>query len=492
MKNKYFIILIFLIIIYTLSSQNLPVIYQQYNGLVGLQHNYETQLDTFQTSHITSDFGKRYIKENNVWKQKWHKGVDFNRGINDKGDHLLAISGGNIRQLFVSSNVDYKFIAIDGPNNLDFGYGHIFEDGIPQSGSVMQLGDLYLKQMYLPPDQFAIIYAPSNGDTIAIGPTTGYVIFNSDTLSVTDVVTDNQVIAPLGDSGGTNAHLHLYYYENINEPTLNTNDNCIDPLEVVSHAQPNYEITIDSVQTVYPGDSLSSVKVRCTMLNPDGSVPATANHYDNVTMNIDNVELFIKKEYEPDSYYNFIKGNSFESKIIHGARAGTTRYPSDGNPSWCSNTDIANTSQVGSFTKTGIKAYAYCDSLGYPYDDFYFSDIFLRIAEDDSISSTILDAAEINNEARYPDGKYLLKAKAVTVRDSVYWSEPQEITIDNFVPYIKEVKIYSNGSTAYWAGWHWWESTGLVYSEQVDSPIRAGNDITIKVTTSEPLDTLIC
>ena len=227
------------------------------------------------------------------------------------------------------------------------------------------------------------------------------------------------------------------------------------------------------------------------MLNPDGSVPPTGNMYSNVTMNIDNVELFIKKEYEVDYEYKYIKGNSFESKIIHGARFSTTRYPSPGNPSWCNNTDIANPNQVGSFTKTGIDAYAYRSSTtGYPYDDFYFSDIFLRIDKDDALSSVNLLAAGINSEARYPDGKYTLKAKAVTVRDSVYWSEEQELLIDNFVPYIKEVEVRSNNSKIYQGGWTWYDNVGLRFGNQQHSYSRPGVDITIHVTASEPMDTL--
>ena len=92
----------------------------------------------FTTSHVSSDFGQRCIKRNSVWRREWHK-----------GDHLLAISGGNIIQLFVSATNNYKFIAIDGPNNLDYGYGHIFYDGHPDAINV-ELSGMKLLRMESP------------------------------------------------------------------------------------------------------------------------------------------------------------------------------------------------------------------------------------------------------------------------------------------------------------------------------------------------------
>ena len=108
-------------------------------------------------------------------------------------------------------------------------------------------------------------------DTLAIGEISGGKVINgTDTLSVMNSINAGDKIAPLGNSGHSTTHVHVYCFKNGNFD-YNDPDNVQDPLEFITHAQPKYNVSIDSLKIVYPGDSLSSVRVRCKMLNPDGS-----------------------------------------------------------------------------------------------------------------------------------------------------------------------------------------------------------------------------
>ncbi|MFO7896177.1 MAG: hypothetical protein R6U84_04525 [Candidatus Cloacimonadales bacterium] len=133
-----------------------------------------------------------------------------------------------------------------------------------------------------------------------------------------------------------------------------------------------------------------------------------------------------------------------------------------------------------------------------PYDRYL--NTLRRINTDEEWTQSPEFDARCVDDSRYPDGLYRLKFWAYDIDNSgMNESEDDDdeiadtihdILIDNFVPYIKEVKIKSNSSTVYRAGWNWWDNIGLVYAEQASSFCRSGIDITIEVTASEPMDTL--
>jgi hypothetical protein len=244
----------------------------------------------------------------------------------------------------------------------------------------MRTGDFVLKKMLSHPNKYAIIHAPINGDTIALGEiNNATVLFNNDTLIVTNSVTKYQPISPIGTSGGFNnkCHVHVYAPGSLDLDVQNI-DNAKDPLQYITHDEPNYDIYIDKYYKIttknsdsfYPGNKEAGVMMKCKMKGED-----TGLTYDSAVYNIDEVHLLFKKINNPKSSYKLIQGKKYISKISHGARNYSTRYPSRNNP--VNNTyDISDDKNVGTFKntmKTGIEPDAYSSTItGYPYDYFYF------------------------------------------------------------------------------------------------------------------------
>ncbi|MEZ4886273.1 MAG: hypothetical protein R3E32_16175 [Chitinophagales bacterium] len=164
---------------------------------------------------------------------------------------------------------------------------------------------------------------------------------------------------------------------------------------------------------------------------------------------------------------------------------------------------------MGDRDRTGISSENYQGSTPEttnPPDNFYFSDIKLRIHQDDNFfqGKTAADVqyAAVNQDARYPDGKYDLYAKATTVKNAEHESDkenPTEIEIDNFRPYITNLKVEelvgNSPILLYEADWIW-NGDFLCYGTQ-DSPIGnvktmtdATSDILITLETSEAMTSL--
>jgi len=492
---------------YSIAQQQDPVLRfercQECSNTLGNNHNtsmtipqggfnYNAPQD-MESRNVASDFGRRGAPVS-----RWHMGVDINSqdetegGNADAGDHILPIETGTVTAIKNLGATDgLKFIVIEG--NHIFGYGHLFFDtnnaNFPTGGQ--KCGDMILKKMDAPNNQrYAIIYNPVGGIptaySIVVGTVTHPDVNGGLPLTTTNQVTDlNIPIASMGNSGGNfGIHLHLYSFT-INDPGMNdvflnatySANNHVrtakDPLQIIEHDEPNYTVTINTddltyVETTIDSNGMtkeeySSISVGCKM---EGESSGTT--YDGAVMNIDDVELFIKQKDESDDTYTYIRGVWLDSKISHGAvlaignEEATDRYPSPGFPSHNGHVnqtgdfpfrgvDIAHPNDTygqGDRDLTGINPSAYS---GNPRDDFYFSDIKLRIHKDDNYIDTQIDYALVNQDARYPDDVYHLRAKATTVRGIEHYSdevtppltppEPVEIKIDNFRPYIKYLKI---------------------------------------------------
>ncbi|HRI29599.1 MAG TPA: hypothetical protein PK239_18750, partial [Chitinophagales bacterium] len=416
--------------------------------------------------HVTSDYGRRGSNS------RWHMGVDFSTqgGNDDAGDHIYPIETGTITAILnLGFTNHYKVVVIEGEHI--FGYGHLFfdeEGDFPSEG--VQWGNILMKKLN-PPDQnsYAIIYNPAGGTPVAFSNVNGGTVTHPDVNGGLPLTTTNQVtnldipIGAMGNSGGDfQVHLHLYslttnvpdgndvflqYYSATNQMRRTK-----DPLQYVTHAEPEYLVDLDFQNINYSPTTFSSIKVRCAMADA-----VSGSSYANAVVNIDEVALYIKEKAATTSAYQLIKGAWLESKIVHGARIGVDRYPSpgfpahNGTPTAATNfpfngVDIAHPDDnigKGSTTRTGIFPYAYSN---YPYDDFYFSDLKLRIHKDDDYSDTEIRYAHITEDARYPDNEYELYARLVTVTGEEYHSDfsasnPNTLVIDNFRPYIKEVSI---------------------------------------------------
>ena len=476
----------------------------------------------FVTSLITSDYGRRREQS------KWHKGVDFGLIEEDKRieNHILSLNHAVVFKICGESGYKYIFTEGDLANRRhSFGYGHIFESTeVPIDG--MRRGDMVLKRMNGDDnDKFAIINLSTG---IAIGDWNddgGTVTYMGIPYDVTSAVAENAPIGIIGNSisnGTVGIHVHLYYFKDICDAIVPQGHDNVhndkDPLDVVSHVNTNYTVTIDGKSlfidnlhyidndnvVVSSGNDAISLRVRYQMQG--GSTGST---YSTVVMNVDNIDLFIKKSHENDedievwgtsnSKFQLIKGPWVESKVSHNARLESELYPTTvapANPPNNNSVNIANLSgaQHGSTTRTGIDPYAYTTSIGYPYDDYYFSDFFTRIHYSDEFGHINRQMAICNEDsvARYPDGKYNIYAKVTTVKDNVFKSNtenPTEIIIDNFRPFIKKVEIRKapEGQATYSRSWEWSGTSYLFQPPPENLDIKTNDNLFVKVFTSEPM-----
>lgn len=507
---------------------------------------------------ISSDFGAR-----RTGGYDWHKGVDYSTvshgggGDGDVGDHILALVGGDVSFLQGEQGFKYIFIEGDNANGNNFGYGHMFLSTLPGSNG-QQIGDMVLIRTKVPvpvsvdPDctnplnpnctltttnNYAILHYTSTGVT-AWGEVANEIVEytppggSAERYEVVNTVTLGQEIAPIGTSadfgGSVPAHLHLFH---LFDPTMEfsnnlafTNNNT-DPLQYVDpYPNQGYSLVITPPTATsitlpitssnnapasqpptltYPGDQASSIQVRCIMHNAE-----TGTNYQNAIMAIDVVELRIKSSFENDNQYKQISGHRFNSIISHGGhKFGPTsfiaeqRYPREGASPNSTTRDLKQDGIPGSNTETGIDPYSYTsNAIGYPWDDFYFSDFYTRIhKDDDNTQQSTIQITNVTDNARYPDGEYDLKARASTVRDVAltYSVNSQEVSIviDNFRPYIKKVEVFTGTAATPFYEAEWTVSTGNQiactpqHGDGSATPGTAiqGNPLTVRVTTSEPM-----
>ena len=494
------------------KGQNLMVNYQECTNCTGDASTIPTNgftygnIQSMETIDIVSDFGMRICDG----CSKWHKGIDLSTEINngDTGDRILSIDEGTLVRIAGATN-NYKYISIEGDNS--FGYGHIFRNGaVPSAG--MRSGDFVFKRILGAVPRYAIIYAPEDGDTSAISTQLGdLVVFNGDTLTTTNIINQTQAIAPVGTSGMVEAHIHLYYFVEAGSSTSSpvNNSNSKDPLEVLSHTQTVYDVTIDTIVS-HNGGLRNSVKVVCEMQNADDN-DENNKKYNNVTMNINQVEVFMKKKQEPFANFVLIKGAYFDAKISHGATSNTIRYPSVGNPVGNTHDIVSAYGALGSGTnndylRTGIDPEAYDKAAGHgARDNFYFTDIPTRIHKDDNYGRNNAIYANVIQDARYSDGEHDLYVKMTTIRDSIHISDTsisniKTILIDNFRPYIKKVTIQDEVQFIYDADWIWNENYttddagnplgALEFQRDFYEDTPGDENLSITITTSEPMNTL--
>ncbi|MBK9735997.1 MAG: hypothetical protein IPO92_13990 [Saprospiraceae bacterium] len=172
-------------------------------------------------AQVASDFGPRYLSSSQPYD--WHGGIDYsinpNDGNADKGAHLRAIVGGTVYSIGGGSGV--KWIIIDGVDH-DFGYLHIFKDGLVFP---MDIGDcsMVLLDQSTDDTKFYGILVPhgTSQRLLAVCPSNNctnrtYKFPNGTVLEATNQVASGDIIGVLGDSGASNrAHLHLNRYESL-------------------------------------------------------------------------------------------------------------------------------------------------------------------------------------------------------------------------------------------------------------------------------------
>jgi len=505
-KTITYVIIYSILILFSnnIFSQNFRIKYDLYYDQEGLIE--------FTKNQITSDFGHR--RGGNI--SPWHRGVDYDHGINQICDRILSINSGEIEGIIGSNN--YKLIVVRGQNS-SFGYGHIFEDESPAQGNGNVYGDFVLYQLAdIKEDEYCIIDL-SNQIAYGMEDLAGLVVtFDKIEYTIQSAIDIDQPIGILGNSGTSGVHLHLYLFDDPSIPFSQVNgwndeNNDYDPLSVINYkndpSDPNeyftrYDIRIidfddnfhnqERTRIEADGDQNSSVVVRTIMNRENYGNPSPV--YVNDVMDICNVKLFIRPSNcgveEPETWgtegsgYQMILGPDYRSEIDLGARIGDERYPE------------AICLRHGDHEHTGIYPWAYHDYQGYPYDDYYFSDFYTRIHNDNPGNGNTL-MAQSNLHARYPDGDYFLFAKATSVKnnsqnDYVFTNKDEgyAVSIDNFAPFVHKVLVYNNENMepqhlVYAKEWIW-SDNGFVQGSPVQSDIEMYAPLWIAVHSSERMN----
>lgn len=419
-------------------------------------------------AQIASDFGPRYLAPpRNPYD--WHQGIDFNPGggNSDVGYRLRSIRTGTISKVSRSPNGTNRlyYIAVDNATE-DFGYIHIFPRNSPNI-PVSSGGFTFVNTLHgaMQPDKYGIL-TPDNILLSDCNPCTGYFyIVGLDTITATNAITQNNLIAPLGNSGTVAGHLHLNSYDAIQNnwgynDYVNGDDEAIDPLSLLDHSGPEFEVSIhnDSINHIdsfpegiiieYPGDAAQKIMTRAKIPNEGNT-----NTYNSSSMNISKVQIKLK----PPSaqVFSLIDGPNYMSKILLGA---TQQEPIE-YPNHVNNSGLL----TGNWNRTGIMHFAYRDATdahpaplstqgSRPWDDYYFADFITRIHKNDPMNGTAI-IAECPDFLRYPDGRYELYSEVTDVRDSTFQSNQLSFVLDNWKPYIKEVNILVGIQQVYYKEW---------------------------------------
>ncbi|MFQ6610746.1 MAG: hypothetical protein ACE5D7_08105, partial [Fidelibacterota bacterium] len=214
----------------------------------------------YEAIKVADDYGVR------IDSDKWHGGIDYNSqetgegGAGDRGDLIIAIEGGTIGGQL---DAGYKRLFVNGTH--DFGYGHMFWG----SQSNTQSGGCYLRKLMQSTDDWAIVLVV-DGDTMAIGPDAGDVLFGGDTLTVQTTIEAGKPIGPTGGSSdGSELGPHMHLYSNP-DGSISTNDEITkNPLQYVQYADTTFEVKVlkqndmdEGITLVYPGTNKTTIQVR--------------------------------------------------------------------------------------------------------------------------------------------------------------------------------------------------------------------------------------
>ncbi len=389
-------------------------------------------------------------------------------GDADRGDGVVAIVGGTINNLRIG-NAGYKYILVNGTIH-DFGYGHLFSSG----GGFQKSGNFYIKLIdggnanlseyaLITEDGTLALY--DNGIETVTHPITGV------TITTTSVITAGSTVGPIGTSigstsaGHVSAHLHLYLFEN-NNFSLSDLDTK-NPLSVVDHQMPFYNVSIEQMNEVthnhshgsnppvfhdwrrfapiatginlaYPGTEETNILVKATADNVQNG-----NTYNNVVFNIEKFEVLIRSvDYMTSEY--LIKGPYYDSKIVYdGAINQNTRYPTNLH---------ANAFGEANENETGIECWAYSDRRQRPWDYYNFGDFVTRIHKDDnsSIANIPTIITDIPQNARYNDGEFIINGQVTDIDGVQYNSIDLTLTLDNYQPFLDGIGFVHNNTFRYY------------------------------------------
>ena len=540
-KFKIILILYVTLISFTLTAQNFNIDplkysnkprYQPYLGQSTNNLHYFGSIFDFEADRVADDFGpRRYTdKYGVVHYYDWHSGVDYNvqsqhgnpANNNGEGAMIKSISSGQIIDYdqilspgFKSIGVknkyckDANYTASNNPNCTDTGfryfyYEHIFErssnSSVPRD---FQGCSLMWIDGSLPKDKKWTVVFKNNGSYSAIGPHAGTVTFNdengsSQTVTVKNMIDIDEPLAPLGGSVGYTPHAHI---QTMTEAVQNPGGDDVrskNVIEFVPHEDPNYsikirdELTTNPIALLYPGNKTTLIRVMPTM---PSAVQGNSKRYPTL-YNVDRVKINIKKDFQAVSEYKNLIGKTTLADFCLGARYATNltnmgRKPTD----------------LGSSTKIGMRSNCYSDNNPEKYDEFFFYDFMSAIHKNADYLAKKSWVADNPENALYTDGKYHVSAEVQKVNNNIQYSNPEDLYLDNYFPYISSAIIQFSKKTYsqkylgdYAVFWKPFENKGTVYGDgyvsyaatnkckpKEDLEESVLGDIVIFATTQEPL-----
>ena len=198
----------------------------------------------------------------------------------------------------------------------------------------------------------------------------------------------------------------------------------------------------------YPGTGDNTIAIRATMEN--AIYRFDSSRYRNVVHNLDSIQILMKKT-GSNNNYEPIQGSHYRSEFLLGAARTTPVYPATLNLNY------------GLTTRTGGSPRAYQDGVIFrPYDNYYYADFTTRIYKANPNPSAPPNGgiAHCPQNARYNDGDYLIKARAVNVLAAVFEGPkiggvltPIEFTLDNYKPFVESITVKFGNVVVYRETW---------------------------------------
>lgn len=446
----------------------------------------------FPENAVADDFGPR------DWEtDDFHGGIDYNcahgAGEGQRWNFVVSPQYAYIQDwnfLIRPDNFYKRLIAdvFDEEHNDSHSwvFGHVFEDGQLYFDEFDH--HIILKYCEMPnDDKWGLYFNLSGVDYCYSQVPNAEMNINGNMIPATHEVNDFDPLVPIGASGTSMVHLHLNTLPfGTNQSADNLNGS---PLQFISYNHPTYIVSSNSqglpnaISLHYPGNEPTKIKIRPQMAGEG----LDDNRYQHI-FDINAIELEWKYQFLSNSYFQRIMGDQIESIISVGSRLNESKlnhpsgnlYPSNF-PLWAKNGILSNAYNSSS---TGNNA-------PHPWDDFYFIDFPTRIHKDDKFNN-VSKYSQYPSECRYKDGPYEFRAKLWRTENSYEHHCNQNLTLDNWWPFVEKVEMDWGLQHIYEAEWNPNSagSCGLFQPNSINVAVTGFNasfPIIVTAYTSEPM-----
>ncbi|WP_430410231.1 CARDB domain-containing protein [Kordia sp.] len=475
-----------------------------------IQHLYADWNNSTETYSSPQLFTSRAISEDYGPRPKsgydFHGGIDIGKDDSTNpsilGDAIVTPLNGEV--VFIDDS-GVKNILVKYSNNEYVVYRHIFEggsSGIQESGGfVMKTtneGTLTIINLKANPIK---AISTANGDTVSYDLNNNGIIESNETFTTSNTFNQFQLIAPIGNSVGFAAHLHVQSVkelknsagntttniDNINEVmTFNDDSNTFNPLYDFNYTGIAYNVIMTDFSSL---NQNSYVKIRTEV--PEEHRTGLIKRYENGMFDVQNISLKISR-YNEDSFLKMKKSDGNFIEFDFGSKSNGF-YPEE----------MEDVSEVPNEWKITPTAYWSGTTNNYGlYDDYYLA---LTDFNSRAINPNIQDIdnngmAEINNESLYGDGLYRMKAvlEPVEERNPFFYSNigpfqssvSEPFIIDNFYPYVERVLVIYSLLDVYHKRWERDGNSMQLNGSNGGAIFENGDEFHVRVFSSEPLESL--